>query len=414
MEVSNAEGARQEWRTNWRMVVAAVSGFSISTIGMHSLGLFMAPMERDLGWTRTEIASGLTIFAILGAPLAPFAGALIDRYGARRLALPAIVLFCLTLASFGLARQPLAIWWAQWALLALFSLGVHTVIWTSAIAGRFVHARGLALGLTLCGTSITQIVVPPLANFLIDTFGWRQAYLYLGVGWGAVVLTLVFFFFHDAISLSKRRSPNAVPIERPVAAGLTLGEALRSLLIWRIAVTELLVSTINISLIVHMVPILLSLGLEKGRAASVAGMVGLFAIGGKLATGWLLDRVHGSAVPCLSMLVPATASLLFFASANSGVFVLPAAAIFGYGVGAYFQIVTYLATRYAGLAHFGKIFGVMSGLMVVGTGAGPLLAGLSFDRTGDYQLWLFVVIGLSLASAALVFRLGPYPDWSTR
>lgn len=406
-----AASARDEWRRNWPLVVAAVAGFSVSSLATHSMGLFLGPVGDAFGWSRAEVTSGLTIFAILTAPLAIVAGILIDRVGSRRLAIPGIILFSAIFASFGMTSGSLWSWWAQWTLFAMASPFVHIAIWTTAIARSFAAGRGLALGVTMCGTSITQIVAPSLANLLIEGVGWRGAYVGLGIGWGSIALALVLIFFRDGRAPAVPQAEAALTPARP---GLTFRQALGSVVILRIAATELLVSLVNLSLIIHMVPILTSGGIAKANAAAIAGSIGLFAIVGKLATGWLLDRSQSGWIPSVSLWLPIATCLALLAPGDIGALLYVATAVFGYAVGAYFQIVTYLTTRYAGLANFGKIFAIMAGLMAIATGVGPLLAGMVFDAYGTYRPWLLVGAGLSLVAGFMVLRLGPYPDWERR
>ena len=75
--------AAQEWRRSWTVVLAGALGFALSSVTTYSLGPFIAPLEAEFGWSRAEIASGMTLYAILGIVLAPLAGAVIDRLGAR-------------------------------------------------------------------------------------------------------------------------------------------------------------------------------------------------------------------------------------------------------------------------------------------------------------------------------------------
>lgn len=404
---SRAISPATEWQENWPMVVAAMAGFSLSTISTHSMGLFMDPLSEEFGWSRAQISSGLSIYAVLSVPLALLAGAMIDRWGSRPIAIAGIILFSLAFASLGLADGSMSLWWAQWAMFSLCALGVHTAVWTTAVSSRFSSGRGLALAVTLCGSSVTQIVAPITANALIDDLGWRQAYFWLGLGWGTIALVLALFFFRDARNLGPRH-PAVAP---PTMGGLTLKQALRNVRIWRIAGTELLTSMLVMSIIVHFVPILTSGGVERSTAAAIAGSVGFAAICGKLFTGWLLDRAQSSWIPTVSLWLPAVACLLLLDPGWFSGAAVVAAALFGYAVGAYFQIVTYLTTRYAGLKNFGKIFGLMAALMAIGTGIGPVLAGHVFDVTASYRSWLFVAIGFSLVAGVLIFRLGPYPDW---
>ena len=403
--------AMAEWRRNWPMVIAAMVGFSLSTISFYTLGLFVEPLGREFGWSRAQISSGLPIYSMLLVPLAPLVGAAVDKWGSRRFALFGTLVVGIAFASFGLTNGSFAMWWAQWAIFTIASLGVHTAIFTTAVASRFENGRGLALAATLCGSSLAQVFAPVVTNQLIATFGWRWAYAYLGLGWGGLAFFLVLLFFHDRRSLVAKAMGTAEVLVQQ--GGLGVVEALRSLRLWRIALTELLTSTLVMSLVVHFVPMLTDKGVDRSVAAAAAGTVGILAIGGKLLTGFLLDRSQSSWIPTLSLWVPAIACVLLLQKGSVTATFFVAAGLFGYALGSYIQTVSYLASRYAGLRNFGKIFGLMASLMALGSGMGPVLAGRFFDVTGSYDLWLKICIALSIVAGLLVYRLGPYPAWET-
>lgn len=399
--------AAAEWRANWPMVLAAVAGMSVSSLAIYSTGMFMDPLAQEFGWSHADIASGLTIYSVLLIFLSPVAGIMLDRWGSRRIAIGGVLLFTTSFACLGLTTGSIAMWRLLWVLLSAAAPFVTTAVWTSAVSSRFVAGRGLALAVTLSGTSLTQILVPTIANALIRDYGWRGGYLGIGLGWGVVTLVLVLLFFRGARDLG--REPGApVPVAQ---GGLTLGEALRSVLIWRIALTELVSATLVVATLVHFVPILTSSGIGRDRAAGLATLIGFSAIAGKMLTGWLLDRSQSNWIASVSLWLPAVALLILLDVRALGGWLIVPTLIFGYAVGAYYQTVTYLSTRYAGLRNFGKIFGLMTSLMAIGTGVGPWLAGRIFDVTGDYRLWLIVGAMLSLTAGLLVFRLGPYPIW---
>src|SRR5205085_8107168 len=129
-------------------------------------------------------------------PLSPVAGAILDRWGPRRMALAGMVLAAASFASFGVTTGSFALWIVQWIAYSLFALGLKTTVWTAAVSGAFEKGRGMAIAVTLCGTALAQTLVPLLSHWLIEDYGWRMAYVGLGVGWGgfALLLTGLLFF----------------------------------------------------------------------------------------------------------------------------------------------------------------------------------------------------------------------------
>src|SRR5262245_32074958 len=98
-------GAASEWRSNWTVVLAGAAGGSLATIHLYSTGVMMAPLEQEFGWSRALISSGVSIVSVVGVILSPFLGMLVDRIGARRVALTGAILFCLFVASLSLATS---------------------------------------------------------------------------------------------------------------------------------------------------------------------------------------------------------------------------------------------------------------------------------------------------------------------
>lgn len=153
-----------EWRSGWRLVVAAFCGFSFFSLMTASMGVFILPLAREFGWGRTLLSSGVTIASLSAALLSPFFGVLIDRYGSRRIALPGLVATIVAISLFGTANGSPTQWLVLWAIYAVISIAVKTTVWTAAITHHFEAARGMALALTLSGTAVAQAIVPPVAT----------------------------------------------------------------------------------------------------------------------------------------------------------------------------------------------------------------------------------------------------------
>jgi MFS family permease len=162
-----------EWRAHWPLVLAATVGMSFHSVMSHGLGLFMGPLQNEFGWSRGQISLGLTIAAMLSLPLSPIVGAMVDRWGSRRLALPGVILSAGAIALFSTLSGSVAQWLSLWLGYALVAMLLKTTIWSAAVSSTFNASRGLALAFALSGTAIAQVLVPPLAQYLIADFGWR-------------------------------------------------------------------------------------------------------------------------------------------------------------------------------------------------------------------------------------------------
>lgn len=373
----------------------------------------MEPLEAEFGWTRAQISVVNVIPAILMVLLSPTIGALIDRWGSRRLAIPSIALTGVSLALVSLTTGSVVQWYLLWLFYGFVSLGIKATVWTTAVSNAFTAARGLALGVVLCGTAISQIFAPPLAQWVTDEYGWRQTYLWLGLGWSVPCVLLAVFFLYDVRDrnrLSPRLEANpATP--GPTLSGLTLRQGLRSVPLLRVGATTLIAMFIGTAMLIHQVPILTSTGVSRSDAAWLASLSGAAAIAGKLLSGWMTDRWNASLIGALTMLAPAIAFVMLLQPQHSTWWYVVAMMIIGYTTGTNFQICAYLTGRFAGMAHFGKIFGVMTSLVAIGGSLGSVSAGAIFDHYGSYNPLLSVGVVTSLICGALLFRLGNYPDW---
>jgi predicted MFS family arabinose efflux permease len=400
-----------EWRAHWPLVLAATVGMSFHSVMSHGLGLFMGPLQNEFGWSRGQISLGLTIAAMLSLPLSPIVGAMVDRWGSRRLALPGVILSAGAIALFSTLSGSVAQWLSLWLGYALVAMLLKTTIWSAAVSSTFNASRGLALAFALSGTAIAQVLVPPLAQYLIADFGWRTAYAVLGIGWGSLTFILLFLFFFDARDRRRLRR-EASTGHAEIGGGLGFREAFRNVALIRIAAATLISCLLNIAILVHQVPILVESGIARENAAYLASLAGVAGIIGKIVTGWLLDRVNGGWIGGVSLSLPAVGFLLILEPMGTSAAVVLAMVLIGYAAGTSLQICAYLTTRYGGMRNFGKIFGVMASLIAVGGGLGPTVAAIVHDTFGSYVPLLLVSIPASVISGLLIVGLGPYPDWT--
>ncbi|HKT75584.1 MAG TPA: MFS transporter [Sphingobium sp.] len=402
----------QEWRAHWTLVLASFVGVSFPTAAYYSLGLFIEPMTREFGWSRTQISVGPSVAGLVIIPLAPLVGAMVDRWGARLIVLPGAVLTALAIAGFGLANGSYAQWVLLWSLFALASVLLKTTVWTTAISGSFDAGRSLALAVVLSGTALATSLAPPLARWLTDSFGWRSAWMLLGCGWGVPVLILCALFIRDARDRQRRAGRSSRPESAaPVLPGLTLGEAARSLPILRIGLATLITLLLSSALVVHKVPLLEDAGVSRATAGYLASLSGIAGILGSLTTGWLMERFNAGWIAGLTNGITAVALIFLLAPFRTPTLIVVAMVVVGYAGGTKLQICAYLTSLYAGLRHYGKIFGVMGSIIAVTGAIGPLIGGLAYDYAGSYDALIIAGIPASLISALLIIGLGPYPDW---
>jgi MFS family permease len=402
-------GSKAEWKAGWPTAVSGAGGVALSTLAFYSSGAFVAPLEREFGWSRAEIASSIMIANIAGILFTPVVGIAIDRIGPRRIGIVGVVLVCAAIAAMSLAGPSIVSWWVLAMLLGIATLGITPPVWTSAVSSLFVQGRGLALALTLCGTGIGSTLTPFLAATLVSRYGWRTAYVILGAGWAAVLLPLLLAFFYGARD-KLRLKPAEAPVSVPAAlTGLSVRQGFASSRFWRLAVAGMIITLAAVSFVVNVIPILSSQGIARQTAAELAGIVGIASITGRLSTGFLLDRFSGALVAGTCVILPILSAGLLLAAPGSIPVAILALVLLGLSLGSELDCVAYLATRHLGLRHYGALFGVISSFLALATGAGPFLVGFAYDAAKSYSPVLWAYIPLCVLASLLLFTLGPYP-----
>lgn len=408
------ESARVEWARGWGLVLSATLGVALTSVHIYTTGLFIQPLEQEFGWSRAEITACLTLVSIAGVIGSPFVGVLIDRFGPRRIAVPGTMLFCLALGALSLAALPIWSWWLLWSFLATVGVFLSPTLWSAAISTVFSKSRGVALAVVLSGTGIGSALAPLMANYFINAYGWRMAYVALGGVSALIVLPLILRFFYSSGDSRRAEDKAAGAAALAAAGGWAVREGLRRRQFYQLAIAAFLTTMVVVGFIVHLVPMLQLQGIDRTAAASLAGMVGLTSIAGRLIVGYLLDRVSGPPVGMVSVGIPIVAAAVLLAFPGSMTAAVVAVLFLGFAVGGEYDATIYLATRYFGLQNFGSLFGYLASALLAGVGLGPLFAGFIFDWTSSYEIFLIAVIPMSLISSLMMITLGRYPQHQPR
>ena len=401
----------QEWRRGWTIVLAACVGFSFFSTMASAAGVFMEPLAKEFGWNRTQTSSGMSIAGIMAAALSPFFGVLIDKWGTRPLALPGLVMMSVLIAAFSLNNGSFALWTAMWLAYGFVSLFIKSTIWATTVSAAFESARGLALGVMLTGTALAQVIMPPLANWLVGTYGWRTAFVAIGLGWGGAALAVCIPFFRD-VHLEQGQDKASVDRSSARFPGLSLSEAWRDRALWQISISTFLMMMLTIGLLIHQFEIMRSAGISREAAGWLTSVFGLGGIAGKLISGYLMDRYSPNWVGGLTLASAALAFLLLMDAFATPALIVVAMAVNGYASGTKLQITSFMTTRFAGLKNFGKIFGAMASVIALGSALGPWLAGRVYDLTGSYSIFLIAGVIGSIVSGLLIVTLPRYPTFA--
>ncbi|ETI64261.1 hypothetical protein C100_08410 [Sphingobium sp. C100] len=396
-----------EWRQHWPMLLVATAGMMLCTVHVYTLGVMVAPLEREFGWSRTQIFSGPLILALTGLFVTPMIGSLVDRIGPRRVGLIGVPVFCCSVALLSTATASPASWWVLWFVVSLASILCGPMVWAAGLNSRFVKNRGLALALALCGTGAGGAFIPALTEAFIGALGWRQAYIAIGALAAVITVPLVLFAFHP---LGQAGSVKAMFGK---SGGAKRAQGGRSLYFQtryvKLALAMLLFGFPVSGVIVNSVPILSSNGFTQASAAALAGVIGIGAIIGRLVGGYLLDRLNASKVTAVAVMLPAVSGLLLLSGPTSPVTAGAAFMVLGLAVGTELDACAYLTAQYFGMRNFGALYGMIMGLLVFSNGLSPLIASFIYDKMGSYMPIMWASVPCALLSGLLLFSLGKPP-----
>lgn len=401
----------QEFKSGWKVLLVAAMGVTcgITAVPIYTIGAFVGPLEDAYGWSRGAIQSA-TIFAYLTLIFAgPVAGYLTDHFGPRRVALWSVFGISIAVGSASVLASTLWGLYLAYALIGILGAGTSPVVWTRAVSSWFVKKRGLAFGITLMGTGLFATVGPVYVTWAIAEFGWQGGYLALAIVPIVFVLPLVYFWFFVRENNGEIQKNTAAAVEGD-NAGMDLSAALKTPQFWIIAFSFLFFSTSISGFISSFIPMLTDGGLTRAEAASMAGFIGISVIVGRVITGVLLDHVRASVLSTVVMALPALGCLFWGLGIAGPSGALIAAIFVGLAGGAEFDLVAYMTSRYFGLRHYGKLYGILFSPVIAGAAIGPFMFGYGFDVTGSYGPILLTSAALFVVGGVSQLFLGQYPN----
>jgi predicted MFS family arabinose efflux permease len=389
-------------QSRWWIVFASAMGLTVGTSSVlfNSFAVFVKPITREFGWSRSEFSFALTLVGLVTVMASPLFGALLDRYRIKRVTLPVIAVLSCAIAAMSLMGPALAVMYAIYVVCALAGPAQAPLTYSKAISLWFDRRFGLALGLATAGLGLGTLLIPLEGQYLIDHFGWRKAYLGLALTNFVVAFTAVGVFIREPETQRSKTTPTA-PL-----AGVSLGTAVRSWRFWALTAAFTLGGVANGSL-VHVVAMLTDRGMSPGSAAAVLASSGAAIIAGRLLGGYLLDLSASALFPSLLLLLPGLGSALLAMGTGS---VAPVVAVMlcGLGAGVEIDMMGFFVRRYFGLRSFARIFGAMFPGFGLGVGFGPLFMGRSYDLTHSYKTALLGNAAAMAVATALLAGLGAY------
>lgn len=391
----------------WPIVVALglVTIVSYGTT-QYLFGVLVDPVTRELGGNRAQLASAYSIALVVAAVAGLAVGRVVDRTGARPLLCVGGAVNVATLLLLSRTRSPAAFAavWASGAGLAM-ALTQYPLSFV-VVANWFDRRRPAAMALLTTIGGLSSPIMIPLSGWLIQAHGWRAAVALLALP-AALTIPLALFAVRrrpEDLGLT----PDGAGESRPgPTTGLTLAAAFRRPAIWLLTLGGMATMFAANAIQVHQVAYLIVRGLPPLAAASVAGLVGLASVPGRLVLNLAGQRVPPQALLALAMLGMALAILVLLLTSGDGPTVAYAL-LYGAGYGAVTPLRGTVMARQVGRRAYGAITAVQNLWVLGGSAAGPLAVGLLFDAMRGYQVALILLVAV-LAAGALATFLAPHP-----
>lgn len=373
-----------------------------------SFGVFFKPLLDEFGWTRAITSGVYILFFVVYGVLTPFAGKLNDRFGSR-----AVMTVCGFFLGFGylLMSQVSTIWqlYLFYGVIVGIGLSGSYVPVLSTVARWFVKRRGVVTGIVVAGIGVGTMIDPPIANWLISSYGWRMTYIMIGIVHLVLVILAAQFLRHDPrqMGLSPYGASEAKQVDfMPGAGGFSLGEAISTRQFWLFFTILFAFGFITQIVMVHLVIHIIGLGITAVTAANVLAIVGGISIIGRVMMGSVADRV-GNRIALIITYVFMSAALLWVIVAGELWMIYLFAVIFGFGYGGLVTLQSPVVAWLFGLRSHGVIFGAVIIGYAIGSAFSPVLAGHIFDVVGSYQIAFSLCAALAIIAIISSWLLRP-------
>jgi MFS family permease len=404
----------------WVMVGVTFFTALISAGTVGAPGVFIVPLQQEFGWTTAEVSSALSIRFILFGLMAPFAAALLNRYGLRNVTLSALLIVASALL-ISLAMTKLWQLILLWGVVIGIGTGMTALVLGATIAARwFAARRGLVVGILTASVATGQLLFLPLLAAITERMGWRIALalmcVMLAIAASAVLLLMrdrpgdvgLRPFGDDTTQPLPAPSVNKAPI---LAAALgTLRDASKSRVFWILFLTFFICGASTNGLIqVHLIPMCIDYGIPQVQAASLLAAMGVFDFFGTIFSGWLSDRYDNRwllfwyyGLRGLSLLLLPFTDFSFYGLSLFAMF-------YGLDWIATVPPTVRLTAQRFGPERANLVFGWIFAGHQLGAGASAFAAGLSRTVLESYLPAFFAAGALCIVAALIMLTISRHP-----
>jgi MFS family permease len=391
-------------------IIVAVSFFIVTIMwgAIYCYGVFFEPLRTDFGWTRTQTSGAYSLYMILHGVLYIVTGRLNDKFGPR-----VVMTACGLLLGIGylLMSRIAAIWHLYLIYGVIIAMGMSGgfVPLISTVARWFVRKRSLMTGICAAGVGVGTMTVPPIANWLISSYGWRSSFFMIGI---MSLVTIVLFSQFLKRNPAKMGKPinETDEIKQEITnlqgEGASLRQVIDTRQFWLLFTAFLGFGFYVQIIMVHIVTYAKNLEPPVGNPAFILTIIGSLSIVGRVLMGAGGDRIGNRAGMIIGFFLMVLGACILIACKDLWALYL-FGAIYGFAYGGVIAIQSPLIAHLFGLRSHGSILGIIIFAATVGGSVGPSLAGYLADLTNSYYLSFLALSIVSAISLALTLLLRP-------
>ena len=400
----------------WWIVIVGMLSFGLASgANFQGFGVFIKPFEREFGWNRTTVSAVFSLARLEVGMFGPLEGWAVDKFGPRRIMLIGIPLMGLGYIAMSRSNSLLAVLTAYAFGIALGAgLGLGTPV-TVAVANWFIRRRGLAFGILWSGVGLGGVILPGI-GWLVDSYGWRDAAVIIGLVIIAISVPVASVVRHrpepygylpDGDLFSDGSSRRTALRTTFTSADFTARDALRTASFWYISVSIGVRTFASAGTSLALVPFFIEMGEEPVRAAALAGSVGIMSIPGRFGMSVLSDYMNRRYLMAI-LLATMAVGMFLLTRISTAQAALPVLFLYAVSQGGLASIPQSLVADYFGRRAFGVIHGFRAMVQTLGSVMGPVLAGYIYDQTGSYER-AFITFAVTTAMSIVLILLAVPP-----
>jgi MFS family permease len=373
-----------------------------SAMFVYGFTAFINPIAATFGWSYTQITLATSLRGLESGALSPLLGMIVDRWPSRRLVFIGIIL--LGIGTLWVSRATSLIMFYIGFMIAGLggSLGVHMVP-QATLVRWFRRDVGKASGIVAMGMGISGAFIPLIVR-IIDAYGWQNTLMFLAFGTWILGLPLASVFRsrpEDYGLLPDGKPQENSGSDSPAETkdlDIDVRTAMGMRAFWQIGIASAIQVGAVMIVVTHVMPYLVSIGIERRTAGTVAMLTPMVSLVARIPYGFLADAFTKKYVMALSIGLKGVGLFLFWLIGRGSLWLIPLFVIlFGLGSGGMTPLRTPIIREYFGIKRFGTILGITSIFTTISMVASPPFGGWVFDRIGNYQpVWLaFIVLALA-------------------